>query len=543
MTGSGAGGRRRRGIAAVTLALAALVPVACSGSSKKSDAPGGTTASGSPTERGGTLRAGVVGVDGFDPAEALPTSQSSLVAADLLFDGLTVIDPATNAAAPALATSWEMNDAVDRFTFTLREGATFSDGSPVTPADVKFTLERLARRGTASIPGMRLDMVQGYDALLDGSANELTGVTTPDERTVVITTTGSFAALPELLASPLYGVVPKAAVEADAEAFDRNPVGSGPFRMDPVGADADPRSTTRTLASVSADAVELDKVELRPFTDVAAAWAAYDTGELDWSPVAPADVSAASGGGATVLPLLAESFFAINTKAAPLDNETFRKAIVAAVDRDALARDALGGSPRLDGIVPQAVPGGVADACGDVCRFDTAKAKELVAQAFPDGNVPTVTLTVYDDPVQKKLADGVKAGLDAAGIPNEVQVKPFEEYRTFVVSGQQQLFSYGWVAVAPEAEFTLGPLFLSDSPDNVTGFAQPAFDLSLVSTRGYRDRAERLARYGDLERSVLATAPVVPIASVGSRAAVRGSVQGVAGRLDGTFDVTKVWVR
>jgi ABC-type transport system substrate-binding protein len=240
---------------------------------------------------------------------------------------------------------------------------------------------------------------------------------------------------------------------------------------------------------------------------------------------------------------LAETFFAMNLSAPPLDNADLRRAVLHAVDRDALARDALGGSPRLDGIVPEAVPGGVADACGDACTFDTDAAKALVAAAYPDGNVPTVVVSVYDDPTQQALADGMKAGLDAAGIPNEVQVKPFEEYRSFVVSGQQQLFSYGWVAAAPEAEFILGPLFLSGSPDNITGYANPAFDLALVNTRGNADRAARLARYGDLETQVLADAPVIPLASVGSRVVARGSVQSVAGRLDGTFDVTTVWVR
>ena len=125
------------------------------------------------------------------------------------------------------------------------------------------------------------------------------------------------------------------------------------------------------------------------------------------------------------------------------------------------------------------------------------------------------------------------------GIPATLAPKPFAEYRTFAVSGGAQVFSYGWVGVAPNPDAYLAPLFLSDSPDNVTGYKNPFVDVFIADART-GDPATRDARYHDVERLVMSNVPIVPLAELQTRVIVGTDVGGYAGRLDGTFAVEAV---
>ena len=88
------------------------------------------------------------------------------------------------------------------------------------------------------------------------------------------------------------------------------------------------------------------------------------------------------------------------------------------------------------------------------------------------------------------VEDSVRAiralGSDAVGIPAELRMRPFEEYRAFVTSGQQALFTFGSVGVAPMQDVYLTPLFRSTSPDNVTGFRSADIDAQLAQAGRFR---------------------------------------------------------
>src|SRR5437764_3598460 len=110
---------------------------------------------------GGVLQVGVVGLPSLDPADA--RDPKAVMVVDQLFDTL-VRDGGDLQPAPELARSFEANPAQTAFTFHLAPGARFDDGSPVTAADVKFTLERIARRGSDSPLAASLEAVTGFAA-------------------------------------------------------------------------------------------------------------------------------------------------------------------------------------------------------------------------------------------------------------------------------------------------------------------------------------------------------------------------------------------
>ena len=96
------------------------------------------------------------------------------------------------------------------------------------------------------------------------------------------------------------------------------------------------------------------------------------------------------------------------------------------------------------------------------------------------------------------------------------------------------------MAATPEAY--LPPMFLSGSPDDVTGLASPEVDAAIRTARATADPAERAARWADAEKLVIELMPVVPLAQAQNAVALSSSVQGFVQRLDGSFAVDRLWL-
>ncbi|MBI2704054.1 MAG: ABC transporter substrate-binding protein [Actinobacteria bacterium] len=548
----------RRGLALV-FALA-LVLTACTGGGSSPPANESQGLTGPPgsadldTVSVNAYRIGVVSRATLDPAAVLPTNQAEMIAADLLFDSLTAIDPQTGAARPAAAFTWTVNDAQTTWRFAV--GRTkFSDGRPVTAGDVKASLERVAKQqsdeckrqnpdvgtnGTSgqcpSLAGLRLDVIDGYREFLAGVTPDIRGIQAIDDGTVQIETREPFSPLAELLASPIFGIVPKdAGSTAD---FEKNLVTSGPYKIS-QRSDAIVRlEKSRDNPSPTA----VDRIELVHFFTLDGSYKAFTDGKLDWTQVPQEKVAEAKSkfGDSAIKPFNAEQFFGINLGNAAYTNEKFRQAMLKAVDRSALVDKVLPGRTKLNGSVPPGVPGVVDDPCGAACVADPPTAKALLAEAFPDGNVPPVEIEVYDDPSQTAMAESLRQQWAAVGISATVAVKSVEEFPKFVVSGEQQVFGIGWVGLYPDPDAYLAPLFLSGSLDNLTNFSSPELDGGLKEARAIADREARIAKYADMQRLVMQQLPIIPIAAASTNAVVSKRVRGYAGRLDGTFDVDKL---
>jgi peptide/nickel transport system substrate-binding protein/oligopeptide transport system substrate-binding protein len=544
--------RRWRGVATTAVAVSLLAGAACSNdeppkASVGTDAPVVTAA---PTG-GGTLRLGVTRFDSLDPADVVPTIQSDMIAIDLLFESLTSIDPATNEAVPAVAAEVKHDDSLTKWTFTLRDDATFSDGSPVTAADVKLTLERVVSK-EASLAGAPLEIIAGYADFREGKTPDLAGVVATNDETVDITTTVPYAPLPELLASPVYGIVSKDAVDELKSEFGQKPVGSGLFAF--VSQDDTSVVLKRAGGAGSGGAggsggakAKLDGVTLLKFADRAEALQALRDGKVDWAGVPTGQTIEDADKVGVVQPGLqsAEFFFGINTANPKFANPKFRQAIVKAIDRRKIATEAQHSTMPLDGVVPPKQPGGSNDACGEPCAFDVEGATQLLAEVFPDGNIPPVELDFQtgetsEDKAQQKAAEQIQAALTAVGITVQPAPKPFEEYRSFPHSGNGEIFSYGWVGLSPDPEAYLAPLFLATSGNNVTAFKDEAVDKAIAAARATPDRQARLAAYQAIEKQIMAQAPIVPIAVIDFSVIVSPKVAGYAARFDGTFAVDQL---
>jgi ABC-type transport system substrate-binding protein len=483
---------------------------------------------------GGVLRVAVVGLPSLDPADA--RDPKAVMVVDQLFDTL-VRSTGDLQPVPGLARSSDANRDQTVFTFHLAPGVHFADDSPVTAADVKFTLERIAGKDSDSPLAAQLEAVSGFAAYhTAGTAPGLAGIETPDAATVVVRLDRPFSSFPSVLGHPGFGIVPKAAVERMGPAFKQTPVGSGPFRR--VDSAAPGRLSLRRAPGRNPEA-RVDGIDFVDFKDADAAYAAFQDGSVDVSPVPPARATdaARSFGRRGMSPYIGVVFYALNVKSPDLADPRFRQAISLAIDRKQIVDDVYQGSVALaTGLVADGVPRRNGDACGDRCRFDPDRAKELLVEAFPAGNIPEVAIDHDDDATQTAVAALIKTELDTVGIPAVLRSHPFADYGRFLVSGQQELFRLGWIADYPSPDGFLTPLFSSTSPDNLTGLASPEIDQKLGAARAEADPPKRLALYLEAEQLVLDQYVVVPVAQLESRMVASSRVKGFDLDALGTFD-------
>jgi len=351
-----------------------------------------------------------------------------------------------------------------------------------------------------------------------------------------------FSSFPAVLGHPGFGIVPKAAVERLGAGFKMAPVGSGPLhRVDPA---TPGRLSLRRVAGHVPQA-RVDGIDFVDFKDVDAAYAAFQRKAVDVAPVPPAraDDAAKSFGRQGMSPYVGLVFYGLNVKSPGLADPRFRQAITLAIDRREIVDNVYQGSVGLaTGIVADGVPKRDPNACGDRCRHDPDRARALLAEAFPDGKIPEVAIDHDDDATQAAVAQVIKTDLDTVGIPAVLRPHAFADYGKFLVSGQQELFRLGWIADYPSPDGFLTPLFLSSSPDNLTGLSSPDIDRTLTEARAEADPAKRLADYLKAEQMVLDQYVVVPVAQLESRMVASSRVKGFALDPIGSFDGSAVSV-
>lgn len=528
------------------LALAALLLLTgCTGDDDSQPAPTTTLPTG-PLD-GGAVRLGLPGPLVLDPVAANPGSPAELMVADLLHDGLTELG-ADGEIRPGLAARWSADESFQSWTFELDDDATFTDGSPVTAEAVAASLTRVAASGPGTLASLRLEAVAGHPELVAGAADTLSGVSAEGDGTVRIQTTTPLATLPAILAAPELGIVAPEAVEALAAAEDPEDLDqledvplSG--RWEPSGADEGALTVTRRRRASG----HLDAVVLEPFDDPSAAYSAFEAGDVDWALVPGSDHDEAvdAHGDDHFSPFHAEVFLGLRVTGPPLDSMSLRVAVAAAIDRDELVAEVYADvADPLSTVVPVGVPGHDPDVCGDAdaCRYDPEVAEAVLAEAHPDGAVPTVAIDFDDSERQTRLAEEVAAALDAVGIPTELRPRPRGEYRAFVTSGQQQLFSLGWIGGYPSPDAYLAPLFGSTADDNLTGVASATVDQALAAARATGDPEAAEAAWSGVEAQILAEAIVVPVAQFRTQAVAAERVQDLRHRIDGSVDWAAVWV-
>ena len=462
----------------------------------------------------------------------------SVLIARQLFESLTRWDPIAEEVVPAAAASWSGSRGGRRFTFKLRRGMTFHDGSPVTAGSFRAAFDRIAQKDNASDLAYTLESVQGFFAVNgSGRRDHLRGVSAPDDRTLVFSLSRPSYTFPAVLTHP--GLVPLR--ESDIRRPRRlavRPVGNGPYRMTGSWEGSGPIDLQAFNGSWQRPRIGM--IRFVPFDDSGVSWFPFTQGRLDVAEVPVSEVSAARKeyGDRGYIPLAAGLYFGLRLDSGSLGDRDLRVAISQAIDRRALARGVFKDTllaPR--GIVPTGMVGFSDDAC-EVCVYAPGRARRTVEDVLDRRR--KIAIDFDDDPLQRRVARRVAHDLERAGLDVTLNPWPIRRYLRRVADGKVSMYRFGWIAEYPSADAFLSTLFASRSPDNHSGFDSREVDRLLARARTEPRERRHLALLKKAEKLILEEVPVVPLGSFMMRWAIQPRVRGLHFDALGGFDAAGV---
>ncbi|PWK59286.1 ABC transporter substrate-binding protein [Roseicyclus mahoneyensis] len=352
----------------------------------------------------------------LDPTSGAAAAIDEVVYANV-FEGLTRFGP-DGAILPALAESWTVSEDGATYTFTLRAGVTFHDGSAMTAEDVVFTLDRARAEGSTNAqPGLFANIVS---------------VDAPDDLTVVVTLDGPDGAFPFDMAWGDAVIVAPESAETNAT----NPVGTGPFRF-ANWAQGDRVDLVRNDAYWG-DPVALEAVTFRFITDPNAAFAAMMAGDVDAFPNFPATETLAQFEADPRFSVIVgstegETILAMNNGAGPLDDIRIRQAITHAINRQDIIDGAMFGYGTPIGTHFAPHHPDYVDLTGQ-SAFDPDTARALLAEAAPGGL--TLRLALPPPAYARRGGEIIAAQLREVGIETEITNMEWADWLERVFRGR-----------------------------------------------------------------------------------------------------------
>jgi peptide/nickel transport system substrate-binding protein len=494
----------------VLLVLVVLaVAAACGGDDGDGEAAGGAAAEEVDTQQGGSIVvAAAQGVPQLDPYKILFAWEEVLY--PVLWDALTGFEPGSTEIQPKLAESWEVSDDLKTYTFTLREGVTFTNGKPLTAEDVVRDLERALDPETAFIWAFLIPGIADAEAV--------------DERTVEVTLTEPSAIFAEAAA-----LIPM--MDPDTvDDINQNPVGTGPFTLKEFV--PDDHVTVVRNEDYWGDPPALDEIRIVKAQDQTSAVTSLRAGDIHvlWS-IPWQDAKELEGGDVEIVTAEAPAanvIFETDNTAPPFDDVRARQALVYATDKQTIIDAAYAGKVEISK-TNQPVPSSHPLFNSDLMEyeFDLDKAKELFAEAgVNEGD--TLTFWTTAGQYQEWTVYGQIMQEDFAEIGINLEIKA-EEINTwaekFAPAGKS------WPRL-------LVPNFYSGFPVPLTmGFWKPGicecnfdnaeYNSTLDEINRTADADQRAELYKEAQRIFNEQAPVVIIGQTSWPIGVRSEVAGV----------------
>lgn len=506
------------GIAIGSLCLVA----ACGGTSDGDEAEKGSGDPGTPVAGGSLTVAIPDAIDGWNPDAAVQAATYQLIRE--VEAPLLEVTPDGQDIAPGLASEWSYNGAGTKLTLTLQPGAAFSDGSPVTPADVVFSVQQWM--GGAQ-----------YGALY---SNFIKGAAPQGDDAVVITLTAPSSALLGVLTWSNSAIVPADFGGRSADEFYANPVGAGPFAIE--SATDDEIHLVRNEHYWAEGEPYLDELTYKVVADTSQRLLQVQSGDAGLADRVPTDNLSAVDASSSVVSVPSSSMSVISfaQTAAPMNDPHFRKAVSLAIDRQALVDSVYEGKAGLAaGLLPNNVPGDEGCPTCDWSAFDPDAAKADAAQA--EGADQTVELMVDSARgIDLLAAQAIQPMLADAGI--DVQIKQVDSATLLsrMAGGDYQMVIGNYAAQAPTPVDPLsfiaatGYLFTGADPNIALG--------SLVAVSSASSVADQAKAVAAFEKQNYDAMTVVPLVSPNVSSVTGASTHGLELLPSGLYDAAALWV-
>jgi peptide/nickel transport system substrate-binding protein len=473
----------RAGVIAVTAALLA----ACG-----SDDGGGSGGGGAQAEEGEPQSGGTATLlqltepRTLDPAVMGNGTSTNTLVGNSLFGQLVTVGE-DGAVEPGLAESLESDDGGTTWTLTVRDGVTFSDGTPFDAAAVQANWERIK------------DPAVGSAAVLTASYIDTMSA---EGQVLTFTLTLPIAQFESAVAEQLNWVASPAALEAGNQAFDQEPIGAGPFVLE-AWQRSGQMVLTRNENYWDAPRPYLDRLVLQGNGDAAQRFSTLTSGGADGSAFSNPDIVVlAEEQGMDVTTQALNGFLSLgmNTRVAPFDDVRARQAVAMGVDRAAVNAAAYAG----EGDIAETLFREGSAYNGDAGLFghDPEGAQELFDELADEGTPVEFTITGVQTTEARRVVEAVQAQLNQYdNVQVELEVLDFPAYLAAVAQRSFQMANSG-VTFSGPAPFLYSNLH-STARGNSTGVSDPELDAALEAglaatdddarTEAYRTVAERVS--------------------------------------------------
>jgi peptide/nickel transport system substrate-binding protein len=449
---------------------------------------------------GGTLTLAIDGTSAVnDPA--FYTTLGDWMAVDCICRGLTFISFENNDVQPDLAESWTISADQLTYTFKLRSGVTFHDGSTFTSADVLASLGRQFNDADKTLP-------KGSARPLRNLGKNIASLTGPDPGTVVMVLKQPDRTLLGRLSDIGARIISKAALDKYGADIGKNLVGTGPFKF----------ASAASGQSVVLDAFDkfrlgkppIDRLVLQQVTDPSTIVSSLLSGDVGATQFTPYSALGQLKGDKSVTvydtPKSFDAFMMMDVRRIPeLD---VRKAINLAIDRQALIAQAFFGSAQLpDGYTLPPNLGGYDPALADLSKTDVTEAKRLIQAAGATGR--TIHLMAASDSWHPKAAQIVAQNLTDIGLKVVTDSVDPATYFNRLLSPDDKfhdLMIWERNSYYPDADDMIGSLAQPSGVygDFISGFktldGSAAYADELFAAKNIADATARYAKYSEIQR-------------------------------------------
>ncbi|MDY5203592.1 MAG: peptide ABC transporter substrate-binding protein [Gemmiger sp.] len=537
---------KMRKIAAAAMAGALAVSLAACGSSAST----GTTATG---EAAGSTEATEAGETGFtvqlgpNPETLDPALNASIDGGNTLLtieEPLLIIDE-NNEVQPGQAESYTVSEDGLTWTFTLRDGLKWSDGSDLTAADFEYSFKRLASPDTAApYAETVVGMIDGYQDAIGNPDADGNMTTDPDwdalnvhasedGKTLTIQLSYPCSYFDKLAAFVATAPVQQATVEANGDAWCTEPdtfICNGPYMI------TEWTPSERIVLSKNpyyvggwdSSKIVSDTITLLLLEDSSASYAAYNSGEAQLVKDVPTDeipslTRAEDGGDFYLDEIMGTYYISLNDQEEPFTDVRVRKALSLAIDRDYVANTIMQGiyTPATALVGPGIVDNegyfmdnanGGEPYIGDDYEANLEEAKQLMAEAgYPDGEgFPTITYSANDAGYHIPVAEYLQQAWGELGITMNIDKVEWSSFIPMRRAGDYDISRNGWSMDYNDPSNML-ELFTTNNGNNDGKYANPAFDQVIEDSR-VADKATHFEKLHEAEDILMNDAACIPVA-------------------------------
>jgi ABC-type oligopeptide transport system substrate-binding subunit len=511
--------------AALWLSALLLFLAACGGSSRPN--PIGTT----PSARQVLTfpNVGTSDISVLDPA--LGPDSNSALAVGMIYSGLVRFDEHLNVIADQA--SWTISADRKTYTFMLKPGIMFSDGTPVTARTYVYTLTRALAPDTQSpIATLFLGNILGAARFNSAKTSTLSGVQAIDDTTLQITLTKPTEYFLQVMASSLAFALNEQVISQYGQKDWTNHVagtgvGTGPFLVKTWDRQAkmvlvpNPRSYGRKS--------RVSEVDMIFVNDPSTAFKSYEAHQfdLDWN-ITPPDLPVARKlAGYTSQSLLESDMLFFDNTRPPFNSSVVRQAFAYAINKPLLARAIFNNSVvAAPTIIPPGMPGYQPGYAG--LPFDVARARALFHSAYPDvSKVPDITFTYPGSQVSSSLAQALQQmWQNALGVQVHLLSMDLTAYNNATAVHQVPFGFTQWGADFPDPYDWLSLNLLSTAPNNNGQWHNPQFDQTIAQAEDASGQ-QRIALYNQAEQIAISDVGWLPLDHQTMSAIIPSYVHGV----------------